>query len=88
MLDDFRHEKLELLYPCQWTYKVIGSGQDDLRSAIAEVVQDREHTIALSNQSKTGKYCCLNLQMTVYSDESRTQMYNALRNHPMIRIIL
>ena len=88
MLFNLRNEKLELEYPCKWTYKVIGAGQEALRIAIAEIVYDREFSVTLSNESRTGKYCCLNLQMTVDSDEYRTQTYDALRSHPLIRLIL
>ena len=88
MLYDLRNEKLELDYPCTWTYKVIGAGQEVLRLAIDEIVHDREFSLTLSNESRTGKYCCLNLQMTVDSDTSRRQIYDALRSHPLIRLIL
>lgn len=85
---DFSNEKLELTYPCLWTYKVIGAGEEILRLAIADILPDHDYTVTLSNLSRTGKYCCLNLQTTVDSDEDRTQLYDALRRHPLIRIIL
>lgn len=85
---DFNGEKLHLTYPCQWIYKVIGSGQDRVRNAIAEVVEGYEYIVTLSNRSRTGKYCCLNLEMTVDSEAIRTEIYAALKNHPEIRIVL
>jgi putative lipoic acid-binding regulatory protein len=85
---DFSGEKLRLIYPCQWGYKVIGSGQEKLRRAIAEVLREQIYTVSLSNRSKTGKYCCLNLETEVHSEENRTQIYTALQNHPAIRIVL
>lgn len=88
MLYDLSNEKLELDYPCKWTYKVIGAGEEVLRLAIADIVHDREFSLTLSNESRTGKYCCLNLQMVVDSDEVRTRIYDALRSHPLIRLIL
>ena len=85
---DFSNEKLQLTYPCLWIYKVIGAGEEILRLAIADILPDQDYTVTFSNQSRTGKYCCLNLQITVDSDEDRTQLYDALRRHPLIRIIL
>lgn len=85
---DFDGETLRLTYPCQWIYKVIGSGQEQIRGAIAEVVDGRDYVVTLSNWSRTGKYCCLNLEMTVESEEIRTGIYTALKNHPLIRIVL
>lgn len=88
MTYDFSNEKLQLTYPCQWTYKVIGAGEEILRLAISDILSDRDYSVTLSNQSRTGKYCCLNLRMTVDSDEDRTQLYDALRRHTLIRLIL
>ncbi len=85
---DLNNEKLHLDYPCHWVYKVIGSGQEQMRDAIEEVVHDYEHTVTFSNASRTGKYCCLNLEMTVYSDETRTGIYTALKQHPNIMLVL
>lgn len=85
---DFTNIKLKLTYPCLWTYKVIGAGEEVLRLAIAETLPEQDYSVTLSNESRTGKYCCLNVQITVDSDEERTHMYDALRRHPLIRIIL
>ena len=85
---DFTNIKLQLTYPCLWTYKVIGAGEEVLRLAIAETLPEQDYSVTLSNESRTGKYCCLNVQITVASDEERTHMYDALRRHPLIRIIL
>jgi len=85
---DLGGEKLDLTYPCEWVYKVIGSGQEQVLRAIVDVVQGYDYDVTLSNRSKTGKYCCLNLEMVVDSEEIRTEIYMALRNHPTIRIVL
>ena len=85
---DFHGEKLRLMYPCQWIYKVIGSGQEQIRTAIDEVIQHQDYTVTFSNSSKTGKYCCLNLEMEVYSEENRTDIFSALRSHPNIQLVL
>ena len=85
---DLSGAKLDLTYPCEWVYKVIGSGQEQVLRAIVDVVQGYDYDVTLSNRSKTGKYCCLNLEMVVDSEEIRTEIYTALRNHPTIRIVL
>lgn len=88
MILNFCKEKLELEYPCMWTYKVIGTDQESLKKAIAEVVQERECLITFSNSSSNGKYLCLNLEMNVHSDEDRTANHLALKNHPAITMVL
>jgi len=88
MILNFCKEKLELEYPCTWTYKVIGTDQNLLKKAIAEVVQERECLITFSNSSSKGKYLCLNLEMNVHSDEDRTANHLALKNHPDVTMVL
>lgn len=81
-------QKVELEYPCSWTYKLIGFDQELIRRAVQEIVQDRDCDISFSRSSRTGKYHCLNLQITVYSEEDRSQNHLALKKHPAITMVL
>jgi uncharacterized protein len=80
--------KPEIVYPCPWGYKVIGSDVDRLRSAIAEVIQELPHTITPSHSSLPGKYLCLDVEIVVSSEECRLEIYESLRRHPAIKIVL
>lgn len=82
------NEKLELIYPCQWVFKVIGADQSRLRRVLAQVVDEDDATVTVSNRSSQGKYVCINLEMTVQSEAHRTGIYKALRSHPDIKMIL
>lgn len=75
-------------YPCRWTYKVIGSDEGQMRSAVSEIVGERHYTLNLSRSSINGKYHSLNLQMNMESDESRVEIYEALRKHQAIQFVL
>lgn len=81
-------KKAQFEYPCAWVYKIIGSSEDAIRLAIREILQDEACSITLSNSSKTGKYHCLNLELTVCSEEHRVSIYESLRNHPSVKIVL
>jgi len=81
-------KKAHFDYPCAWVYKVIGSSEDSIRQAIKEILQDEACAVTLSNSSKTGKYLCLNLELVVCSEEHRVSIYESLRNHPSIKIVL
>ncbi len=81
-----RGPKIE--YPCPWGYKVIGVDVELLRSAIAEVIQERPHTVTPSSRSLTGKYHCLDVELVVTSEESRLEIYEGLRRHPAVKIVL
>jgi putative lipoic acid-binding regulatory protein len=80
--------KVQINYPCQWLYKVIGIDQDKLHAASLEIVRDCSCNISSSNSSRTGKYHCLNLEVTVQSEEQRNSIYMALKAHPQIKIVL
>jgi len=75
-------------YPCRWTYKIIGSGNREMKEAIETIVEGQDYTITPSNVSRTGKYHSLNLEMTVDDEEHRTGIYDKLRNHPAVKMIL
>jgi len=81
-------KKLELTYPCSWTYKVIASEQKALKEAIKEVIQEREHKLTTSNTSKTGKYTSMNLDLLVHNEDDRTFIFEALKKHQDIKMVL
>ncbi|HIJ90696.1 MAG: DUF493 domain-containing protein [Desulfobulbaceae bacterium] len=80
--------KVELEYPCPWVYKIIGREQEELRAAIAEVVQARECLVSLSNSSSGGKYLCLDVELVVVSSEDREAQYLAFKDHPAVVMVL
>lgn len=83
-----KKQKLHLEYPCLWTYKVIGADQDEMKGAVHEIIQDRSCKISLSRQSETAKYISLNVELTVESESHRTALYEALKAHRAIKLVL
>jgi putative lipoic acid-binding regulatory protein len=75
-------------YPCRWVYKVIGPDEETLREAVLQVLQDLPHTIELSRTSSGGRYRCLNVEVTVADENVRTTLYELLKNHPAVRVVL
>ena len=80
--------KVELEYPCPWVYKIIGREPEELRAAIAAVVQARECLVSLSNSSSGGKYLCLDVELVVCSAEDREAQYLAFKDHPAVVMVL
>jgi uncharacterized protein len=80
--------KPQIDYPCPWTYKVIGRDMDGLRCAIAEVMKGSEHTVTPSRSSKGGAYHCLNVELTVESEPVRLGIYERLRRHPAVIMVM
>lgn len=83
-----RKEKLELTYPCSWSYKLIGYEKEAMQKAIHDVIIEREHKLKHSNVSKTGKYISLNLELLVHNEDDRNFIYQALKEHQNIKMVL
>ena len=87
-MPDDKKQKLQLEYPCPWVYKIIGSDENEMRQAVAEIICDRAYKITPSRDSKTAKYHCLNVELSVESESHRTDLYEALKAHRAMKIIL
>ena len=83
-----RKEKLELSYPCNWAYKLIAGEKEALEKAIHDVIQERAHSLKHSNNSKSGKYISMNLELLVHNEDDRNFIYEALKAHNNIKMVL
>ena len=81
-------QKLELIYPTTWSYKLISLSEEQIKEAIHEVILEREHDLVHSNASKAGKYISMNLDLLVHNEDDRNFIYEALKKHQNIRMIL
>ena len=81
-------KKVELEYPCNWCYKVIGESTEGIKEAIKDVIDMREHKLSKSNKSKGGKYTSMNLDMLVHSDDDRETIYEELKKHKNIKMVI
>jgi putative lipoic acid-binding regulatory protein len=88
MQPKFTDQKLELSYPCEWAYVLVGSSEADLRSAIETIVGEKSHTVAHSHLSAKGNYLSLKVFVVVHSDEERTSMYRAFHDHPATKLVI
>ena len=80
--------KLELEYPCNWRYKVIGEEREKLEQAIRDVILEREHKLEHSKASSKGKYISLNLDLLVHNEDDRQFIYEALKAHQHVKMVL
>jgi putative lipoic acid-binding regulatory protein len=85
---DLNAHKLELEYPCPWTYKLIGADEFVMRTVVADLLGEMKYALTYTRSSRTGKYCSLELQLIVESDEHRKGIFTALGNHPAFRAVL
>jgi putative lipoic acid-binding regulatory protein len=80
--------ELNLEYPCPWTYTVIGTDEDRVRTAVAGVMGEMAHELRFSHSSKTGKYRSYNLELEVRSEQERLRIYRELHDHSDITYTL
>ena len=83
-----KKQKLELVYPCSWSYKLIGYEKEAIQKAIYDVIVKREHSLIHSNASKTGKYVSMNLDLVIQNEDERNFIYEALKAHQNIKMVL
>jgi putative lipoic acid-binding regulatory protein len=77
-----------IAYPCRWAYKIIGRDLTLLQSAAAEILSGRDYSVAPSRSSKGGAYHCLGVELTVESESVRVGLYEMLRRHPAVIMVL
>jgi len=87
-MPDNEKRKVQLEYPCPWVYKIIGPDADEMRHAVAEIICDRAYKISHSRDSEKGKYHCLNVELSVESESHRTALYEALKAHRAVKMVL
>lgn len=81
-------QKVSLEYPCLWCYKVITEHEDHTKEAILDVINERLHTLTHSNSSKSGKYVSMNLELLVQNEDDRNFIYEALKAHQKVKMVL
>jgi uncharacterized protein len=87
-MPDDKKRKVHLEYPCPWIYKIIGPDIDEMQRAVAEIIRDRACKVSHSRSSETAKYHCLNVELSVESESHRTALYEALKAHRAVKLVL
>lgn len=81
-------KELNITYPCEWVYKVIGTDCARMTSAVLSVINSGNPDISGSRESRNGKYTCLNVRTNVSSEEERKKIFNLLADHSDIKMVL
>lgn len=75
-------------YPCRWQYKIIGESRTEIRRVVQQLVLERPLTLTDSHVSSGGRYVSMNLEVTVYDDGERLELYRLLADDPAVRVVL
>ena len=75
-----------ITYPCEWEFRVIGTGDTHLRALIATVAGGREHSVSTGNAN--AKYLALHLSLTVRDETDRNDVYQRLADDTQVKLVL
>ncbi len=81
-------DKPALEYPLTWNYRLIGAVEEHLRAALVAVLGSRDHRVKPGNRSANGRYCSIELELTVESDADRHALFELLRAQSAVVYVL
>jgi uncharacterized protein len=81
------NQRPEIIYPCEWSYKIIGNNIDKILEAIENAVSGLKYDVTPSNISKNGNYYSLNLKLTVPNEVVRDLIYQKLDSSEFVKIV-
>ena len=95
-MTDPKPDKPVIEYPCEWSYKVVGTNEDAVRAAVQTSLDtcltpnsgDREFSLGMSRKSKGGKYLSLGLTITVLDEGERDGVFRTLKDHPDVLMVM
>lgn len=87
-MDELDDAELDIGYPCPWSWKVVGPDETRLRTAIAEVMLERYHTIEVSRTSSGGKYVSLRVEVIVHDGDERRAIGAGLHAHVDVSFVI
>jgi putative lipoic acid-binding regulatory protein len=84
-LDD---KQLQIDYPLDWGYKIIGKKDEDMLLAIQEICDGRVYKYNKANKSSKGKFLSFHLQVLVHNDDDRNVLFDNFKNHKNIHFVI
>lgn len=81
-------DQLEILYPCLWNYRIIGTDEEAIRRVVAALAGEQDYRLVRSNTSATGRYVALLLSLVVQDEAQRLGVFQTLRDEETIRYVL
>jgi putative lipoic acid-binding regulatory protein len=80
--------ELELTYPREWAYRIIGTHEKLIRQLIDDILGDHHYELDPSNESTTGRYVSMHLRLTVRDEAHRDDIFRRLMADEAVKIVL
>ncbi len=74
-----QQEKPDITYPCQWSYRIIGTDEAPIKNSVEALVTSKNYKLESSNKSSSGKYVSMALSLIVDTEDERLTIFNALK---------
>lgn len=81
-------EKPEIIYPCNWSYRIVGSSEEEIREALLSILKDKFYALELSNTSGKGTYVSMKLTAEVASEAERVTLFETIKALPFVKMVL
>lgn len=81
-------KKVEIAYPCEWKYRVIGEKREEIEDIVKSVMGDRPHTLTFSKSSNKGSYHSYELCTLVHNEDDRTEIFRQLKQNDRLKMVL
>jgi len=78
----------EIAYPTSWTYRIICTREDAVRTAMTGIVGPIEHSLRHLGASSAGRYQRLELVLEVRDEAHRNEIFAALTRLAEVRFVL
>jgi len=80
--------ELELTYPREWAYRIIGTHEKLIRQLVDDILGDQPYELAPSNESTTGRYVSMHLRLDVRDEAHRDDIFGRLKADEAVKIVL
>jgi len=88
ILDGKACARPEIEYPCDWSYKLIGTDKEALQTCVFDTVGERPYTTKEGNSSSKGKFHTLNMTCKVESEKDRNDIFKAFSDHDDVKMVI
>lgn len=77
-----------IVYPCQWSYRVIGRDREGVREAVEGVLRGKEFLLYYSKGSAGGNYHSWHVDLVVCDEAERNTLFGQLKEHPAVLMVI
>jgi putative lipoic acid-binding regulatory protein len=87
-IDDIKSKEIILEYPCEWEYKAVVEKNTNIDELLKPILKGRVYKQKLSKSSKEGTYSSYSIVVLVHNNEDRVCVYEQIRSHKNVKIVL